>query len=382
VITEEEKMEAIRRWRMVLGGAADPEEEEELSEEDQGKDDVLEALYDNQKEGSLGDSSPNVNRWLGDIRKYFPSEVVQVLQKDALERLGLQQMLLEPELLKTLEVNIHLVAALLALQDIIPDKTRETARAVVRTLTKELIKKLKEPIRQSVRGAIDKSIRNNNPKYNEVDWNKTILKNLKHYQKDQKSIIAEKIYGYGSKKNGLKHVILLVDQSGSMASSVVYASIIASILAGIPALTTRFILFDTGIADMSDRMEDPVDLLFGSQLGGGTDINQAVAYAEKYITKPTDTIFFLVSDMYEGGDEEELLLRMKHMIANKVHLIPLLALNDEGAPDYDKEMTARINKLGVTCFACSPDVFPDLMAHAIYKSPLGPWLSKRGIVGK
>ncbi len=379
---EEDKFEAIRRWRMVLGQAADPDEEETLTEEDQGKDDVLEALYDSQKEGSLGNSSPNVNRWLGDIRKYFPSQVVQVMQKDALDRLGLHQMLVEPELLKTLEVNIHLVATLLSLQDIIPDKTRETARKVVRELTDQLIKKLKEPIRQSVRGALDRSIRNNRPRLHEINWNKTILKNLKHYQADKKTIIPERLVGYGSKRNGLKHIILLVDQSGSMASSVVYASIIASILASIPTLTTRFILFDTAVADLSDRIEDPVDLLFGSQLGGGTDINQALAYSEKYLEKPSDTILFLVSDMYEGGDEDELIERIKKFVRNKVHVIPLLALNDEGAPDYDKEMVARINKLGVTCFACTPDLFPELIASAINKDALGAWLSKVGIAKK
>ena len=382
VNTEEEKFEAIRRWRLVLGQAADPEEEEKLSEEDTGKDDVLEALYDSQKEGSLGDSSPNVNRWLGDIRKYFPSQVVQVMQKDALERLGLYQMLVEPELLKTLEVNVHLVASLLALQEIIPDKTRETARSVVRKLTEQLIKKLKEPIRQSVRGAIDKSTRNRRPRYREIDWNKTILKNLKHYQEEHKTIIPESLIGYGHRRSGLKHVILIVDQSGSMAGSVVYASIIASILAGIPSLTTRFILFDTAVADLTDRMEDPVDLMFGSQLGGGTDINQALAYAEKFIQRPSDTILFLISDLYEGGDEEALLARIKKIMTNKVHFIPLLALSDEGTPDYDKEMTARLNKLGATCFACSPDLFPDLIATAIHKAPLGPWLSKQGLAKK
>lgn len=362
---------------MVLGQESDPEDQQGgLGDEDLGIDDVLTALYESDKEGSLGSSSPKINRWLGDIRKYFPTQVVQIMQKDALERLGLQQLLLEPELLKSMVIDVHLVATLLNLQEIMPDKTRETARVVVRKLTKELIQKLKEPLRQSIRGAINRALRNYRPRKNEIDWPKTILKNLKHYQPKYKTIIPERLIGFGHKRNALRNIILLVDQSASMSSSVIYSSIMGAVLSSVPAISTRLVLFDTAIADLTDRLGDPVDLLFGAQLGGGTDINQALAYAQSQITRPSDTIVFLISDLYEGGDEQEMLARVQQLIKSGVQFISLLALDDQGSPDYDKEMAAEIAKLGSPAFACTPELFPDLVAAAIEKKGIKEFLGK------
>ena len=217
--------ERLRKWRLILGKQANPAGDVSLDGEMNQMDEVLEALYDTERQGGLGSSSPNVNRWLGNIRQYFPKTVVQVMQKDALERLGMQQMLLEPEMLEAVEPDINLVATLLSLNKVMPAKTRESARAVVRKVVEELEKKLSNPLREAIQGAISRSVRNRRPKFNEIDWNKTIRRNLKNYQSDLGAIIPEHLIGYGRQGQALRNIILLVDQSGSMAPSMVYASV-------------------------------------------------------------------------------------------------------------------------------------------------------------
>ena len=221
--------ERVRKWRLILGKDADKNNDDQvsLSPEMKGMDDVLDALYDSERQAGLGSSSPNVNRWLGDIRKYFPSSVVQLMQKDALERLNLEQMLLEPELLEAVEPDVNLVGTLLSLMKVLPRKTKSTARAVVQKVVEDLEKRLKNPLRQAIQGAINRSVRNRRPKHNEIDWNKTIRANLKTYQTEFNSIIPEVLIGHGKKGQSLKDVILLVDQSGSMANSMVYAGVLA-----------------------------------------------------------------------------------------------------------------------------------------------------------
>jgi Mg-chelatase subunit ChlD len=355
------------RWRMILGKLSEPESDPSISldEELQGMDEVLEALYDSDREGGLGPSSPNINRWLGDIRKYFPSAVVEVVQKDALERLDLQQLLAEPEFVEMLEPNVDLVATILLLNKVLPARTRETARLIVQKLVRQIEKRLREPMREAVSGALNRARKNRHPKLNEIDWNRTILKNLKNYQPDLKTIIPEQLVGYGKKKGQLKHLHLLIDQSGSMAGSVVYAGILGSILASLPSIKTRLVAFDTNILDLTEQLEDPVELLFGTQLGGGTDIGQALQYARQHISRPSETILFLLSDLFEGGSTLRMLQNVAEIKASGVKIIALLALNDKGAPSYDQTIAAQLAQMDIPAFACTPDRFPELLAGAI-----------------
>lgn len=358
------------KWRMILGKPADPEKSIPISGELAGMDQTLEALYDSERRGGLGSSSPNVNRWLGNIRKYFPSSVVQVMQKDALERLNLQQMLLEPEMLETIEPDVSLVGTLLSLKSVIPQKTKETARKVVQTVVSDLEKRLMNPMREAVTGALNRSTRNRRPKLNEINWHATIKANLKHYQHDYNTIIPHQLIGYGRKGQSLKEVILVVDQSGSMASSVVYASVFGAVMASLKALKTHMIVFDTAVVNLTEHLTDPVDLLFGTQLGGGTDINKALGYAQTLIKAPSDTILVLVSDLYEGGNRDEMLKKTMRIKASGVQMIALLALSDEGAPMYDRSIAAQFASLDIPTFACTPDQFPKLMAAAINKEKI------------
>ncbi len=365
-------MERASRWRMVLGKQADEENKVPMSGEMAGIDAALGALYEqgSDRKGGLGNSSPNINRWLGDIRKYFPTSVVQVLQRDAFERLGIEKMLLEPELLESLTPDVHLVGTLLSLNKIMPAKTRETARLVIKKVVDELTKKLTLPLQQAITSSLNRSVRNRRPKFNEINWHATIRANLKHYQADYQTIIPETLHGYGKKGQSLRDVILLVDESGSMAPSVVYSSVAAAVMASIRSIKTSFIVFDTAVVDLTVELKDPIDVLFGTQLGGGTDINKALAYAETRVKDPCNTILILISDLYEGGAPTPMIRRLAALKTSGVQVICLLALSDEGAPAHDKEVAARLLTLNIPVFACTPDKFADLMAKAIKKESL------------
>ena len=372
--------ERSRRWRLILGSAAESSGGlGTLNGVDLAMDRALGALYESDRQGGLGSSCPNVARWLGDVRQYFPSTVVQVMQKDALERLNLKQMLFEPELLQTVEPDVHLVTQLLSLKNILPNKTKDTARAVVRKVVEDLRRKLEQPTRQAVQGSLNRAARNRRPRHSEIDWHRTIRANLKHYQPDYRAIIPETRIGYGRKRSSLRDIVLCVDQSGSMASSVVYAGVFSAVLASLPSVGTRMVVFDTAVVDLSDKLADPVDVLFGTQLGGGTDINQALAYCQSLVRQPRETILVLISDLYEGGNAKEMLKRVATLVASGVQFIGLLALNDEGAPMFDQNHAATFAALGIPAFACTPDLFPDLMAAAIQRQDITRWVAQQGI---
>lgn len=372
--------ERLERWRLVLGKPAAPELGVELALESKAVDATLEALYDSDRGAGLGASNPNVARWLGDIRSYFPSSVVKLMQQDALERLNLRQMLLEPELLGQVEPDVHLVASLLSLRSVIPARTRETARQVVRKVVDDLERRLRGPMQQAVRGALQRVQRTSRPRPNEIDWDRTIRRNLKHYSPQHRSIIAERVVGFARRRSALRDVVLCIDQSGSMASSVVYASIFGAVLASLRAVSTRFVLFDTAVVDMSETLRDPVDLLFGTQLGGGTDIQRALTYCQQVITRPERTVLVLITDLYEGGDVKRMLQCSAELKRSGVTLVCLLALSDQGAPAYHHENARALGNLGIPAFACTPDLFPELMAAAIQRQDLATWAARHDIL--
>ncbi len=382
IISEKER---LRRWRIILGSKVEDETgalgDDKLCKMDR----ALEMLYqprdeqENHRSGNLGGSSPVVNRWLGDIRTYFPTSVVRIMQRDALERLDLQQMLMEPELLESMEPDIHLVSTLISLKNVIPSKTKATARMVVGRLVDQLLTKLRTKTITAVRGMLDKASRTTRPRYNELDFHRTIRKNLKNWQRDKKFLIVDSPVGYGRKRQALKEIVLCVDQSGSMATSVVYSSIFAAVLASIHAVSVKLVVFDTAVIDLTEMLADPVDVLFGTQLGGGTDINQAIGYCETLITRPNDTIFVLITDLYEGGNANDMFVRVQTLVQKGVSMICLLALSDEGTPFYNNAYALRMASLGIPTFGCTPDLFPDLMAAAINHQNLTQWAGNHDI---
>jgi Mg-chelatase subunit ChlD len=368
-----------KRWRLILGSETREELPTEFTRIETGIDKTLEALYNTDRKGGLGPSSPNVARWLGDIREYFPGTVVQVLQQDALQRLNLTSMLTEPEMLETVVPDVHLVANLMSLGRLIPEKTKATARQVVAKVVDELMRRLSAPTQQAITGSLNRSTRHRRPRHNEINWPATIQKNLKHYQQEYKTIIPETRIGYGRKRKAMKDIVLCLDQSGSMGTSVVYSGIFGAVMASIPSVQTKMVVFDTAVADLTEDLQDPVELLFGVQLGGGTDIQLALGYCQQIITRPSDTVLVLITDLFEGGADEPMRKKAAQLVASGVQVITLLALNDDGAPYYDHENASHFGALGIPVFACTPNLFPELMAAALSKQDLQAWAGMHDI---
>ncbi len=402
--------ERRRRWRLLLGPAGDDElgaardgdgsgdggasdeggdgggassgATTDLVGDDARIDAALGALYDRDerdgglsgarrsgRSGGLGRSKPGVVRWLGDIRRYFPSPVVQILQRDAVERLDLRQLLLEPELLDSLEPDIHLVTLLVELNRHLPDETRATARQVIAKVLADLERRLTDQTRQAVRGALARSARTRRPRPGDIDWPMTISANLRHWIPAHRTLVPERLVGHGRRQRSLaRDVVIAVDQSGSMADSVVYASLFAGVLAQIPALRTSFIAFDTSVTDLTAFLHDPVEVLFGVQLGGGTDISSALAYCQRIIDRPRDSVVFLVSDLFEGGNVELMHRRVGELIGAGAQVVVLLALSDEGTPAHEHSHASALAGLGATVISCTPNEFPAVLASALARS--------------
>lgn len=372
--------ERAARWRLVLGAEPEDGAAAELSTEELAMDAALAALYDRPEDGErragLGSSAPRVARWLGDIRTYFPNRVVRVMQADAIERLGITRLLLEPEMLAAVEPDVHLVATLATLRGVIPEKSRATAREVVARVAREVEARLADRLRQSVRGALARASRSRRPRPGDIDWNRTVRANLRHYQPDYRTVVPHRLVGFGRRQQGVqREIVLCVDQSGSMASSVVYASILASVMASIPALRTSLVVYDTAVADLTDLLADPVEVIFGTQLGGGTDTTPALEHCQRLVTAPRRTVLLLISDLYDS-DPDRMVAKLAELEASGVVPVVLLALSDDGRPSYDAATAQRLADHGIPAFACTPDAFPDLIALAIGRGDLTAWAER------
>ena len=381
--------EKLKRWRLVLGSEADKPLSAmspapglfALDEEDQKMDEALAAIYDETtgfaasgkggRQGGAGAGfgkfAPNLAKWLTDVRGFFPEDVVSVIQSDAINRKGLKQLLLEPETLKTVKPDVSMVATLMALNRQIPEKAKDSARELIKAVVDEIMKKMEQDIRRAVTGALNKKNHSPLPSISGMDWKRTISRNLKHYDIERKRLVPEKFYFFErTRKMNEWTVVLDLDQSGSMAASIIYASVMGAIFAGIPSIDTHVVAFDTEVVDLTEICrQDPVDVLFGVQLGGGTDINKSVGYCRGLISNPRKSIFILISDLYEGGVEAGLLQKLAEMYEAGVKVIVLLALSDGGAPSYDAALGKKISAIGIPCFACSPDKLPELVEAAL-----------------
>lgn len=377
--------ERIKRWRLILG-----EESEKrllkmtpdglgLSGDQQLMDQALAAIYHGGSEAGFGDSAfgkmggkgpsrPQVSRWLGDVRTLFDKDLVKVIQSDAMERCGLKELLMEPEMLESLEPDIGLASALLALKDQIPKGSKESAREFIKKIVEEINRLLEQDIKRAVTASVNRRQHSPIPSASALDFPLTIRRGIKNYNPELKKIIPEHFYFFDRTATTAANkytVILDVDQSGSMGESVIYSSIISCILASMAAVKTRIVAFDTNVVDLTERCGDPVDLLFGFQLGGGTDINRSVAYCQQFIENPKKTLFFLVSDLMEGGNRAALLRRLEEMKVSGVTVVSLLAISDHGKPYYDDQIAQKVAALGIPCFACSPDRLPLLLERAL-----------------
>lgn len=385
---DDKDRDALLRWRLALGPEAErvaPQfsldalrslaatydiEPSRVSE----LDGALGFVYD---EGGSGASRPYIPKWLAALREFFSNDVIALVQKDAILRKDLTQLLFEPETLPFLEKNVDLVATLITSKGLVPDRAREAARQIVREVVDEVRKKLESEVRTAVIGAVARDRTSPLRVARNIDWKRTISRNLKGWDASRKRLLPERFYFWANQRK--RHewdVAILVDQSGSMAESVVYSSIMAAILASIDVLRTRLLFFDTEIVDVTPMLVDPVDVLFASQLGGGTDIHRAVAYAQtNFIERPDKTVLILISDLYEGGDRAALLSRMEQLVESRVKVVCMLALTDKGTPSYDHDVAARLTAMGIPCFGCTPKLLPGVIERVMKGQDLGPLLA-------
>ncbi|MCI8933389.1 MAG: VWA domain-containing protein [Clostridiaceae bacterium] len=375
-MTEQEMMS---RWRLILGSETQDSFSGmgggPLSAEQLSMDAALAAIYGGPGEGlgsdggrgaGKGPSSPHISKWLGDLRSLFDPEIVAVVQNDAVERKGLKQLLLEPELLEGLEPDLNLASTLLALKDQIPKRSKESARKFIRKIVEEINKMLENDVRRAVTAALNRRAHSPLPSAAAIDFRYTIRRNLQNYNEELQSIIPERVWFFDrSSKINRWHVILDIDQSGSMGQSIIYSSVMACVLASMSAVKTSVVAFDTQIMDLTPLCEDPVDLLFGFQMGGGTDIAKSIAYCQGLMESPAKTLFFLISDLDEGGNRAALLRRLEEIKSSGATVIVLLAVADGGKPYYDATTAQRVADMGIPCFACPPDQLPTLLERAL-----------------
>lgn len=388
--------ERMKRWRLILGQESDGQfhvmnsgQNLNFSEEQMLMDQALAAIYDKSSKGSFagagsgsrgggrgaghGPSTPVISRWLGDIRSLFEKDMVKIIQSDAMNRCGLKQLIFEPELLDDLEPDMNLATAILALKDQIPKRSKENVRAYIKKIIEEINKLLESDIKRAVTASMNWRQHSPVPSAAALDFQTTIRRGIKNYNPEIKKLVPEHFYFFDRTSTTAANkytVILDVDQSGSMGESIIYSSVISCILASMTSLRTRIVAFDTQVMDLTEKCEDPVDLLFGFQMGGGTDINQSVAYCQKFIETPKKTLFFLITDLEEGGNRAALLKRLRDMKESGVTVVCLLAIADGGKPYYDAQMAGRVAALGIPCFACSPVMLPGLLEKALKRQEI------------
>ena len=369
--------EQLTRWRLILGS----ETQEAfagmggggLSQDELLMDSALGAIYGGPGEsfgggpgGGKGPSSPLISKWLGDLRSLFDPETVAVVQNDAIERKGLKQLLLEPELLDGLEPDLNMASTLLMLKDQIPKKSKESARRFIRKIVDEINKMLENDVRRAVTAALNRRAHAPLPSASALDFPYTIRRNLKNYNPELGAVIPERVWFFDrSSRVNRWHVILDIDQSGSMGQSILYSSVMACVLASMSAVRTSVVAFDTQIMDLTALCADPVDLLFGFQMGGGTDIAKSIAYCQNLVDAPAKTLFFLISDLDEGGNRAALLRRLEELKTSGVTVVVLLAIADGGKPYYDAQTAQRVAALDIPCFACAPEKLPELLEQAL-----------------
>ena len=371
--------ERLRRWRLILGSEAEKridsmDDGNDLSQEDLMMDMALDAIYNRDMKFGFGGgagkgaSSPQISRWLGDVRTLFDKDIVKIIQSDAMERCGLKQLIFEPELLENIEPDMHMASMILTLKDQIPKQSKENAREFIRKIVEQINALLETDLKRAVTASINRKLHSPIPSASALDFQTTIRKGIKDYNTKLKKIIPQKYYFFERSATTAANkytVILDIDQSGSMGESVIYSSIMSCILASMSAIKTKVVAFDTNIVDLSEKCEDPIDLLFGFTLGGGTDIEKSIKYCTKYIENPKKTIFFLISDLEEGGNRAGLLRRLTQMKEDGVIVICLLAISDSGKPYYDANMAQRIANNGIPCFAAAPQMLPRLLEKAM-----------------
>ncbi len=405
--------EQLRRWRLILGKTTEESLHgmgcrhglfgpgQPLLAGDQAEaDEALEVIYPSDEElsreeweastegrklgpaHSRGRTFPRVARWLDQIRTFFPSDVVVLLQHDAIERRGMKELLFEPELLANVEPSIDLASTILALKNMVPEKAKAAARDVVRRVVEDVRKRLESQFVRAVRGALDRNHHSPFRSLPNLDWPRTIRRNLKNYNPELRVLIPETMSFFSRlNRQNRWNIIIAMDQSGSMAASLIYGGIMGAILASIPAVETHVVAFNQSeVVDLTEHCSDPVDLLFGVQLGGAEDYWMATSYCERFMHTPARTLYILLADLHDTSpNESRFVKKMEFLLESGVHAIGLLAISDQGKPAYNERLAEKLAMMGMPCFGCTPDRLPELLATVLKGNDLRKFADAAGL---
>jgi len=394
----------LARWRLILGKSAEEPLQRMMGKPSQPilggdqreLDEALEAIYssdeiersewetpvDSIPHGAVkGRTFPRVARWLDQIRSFFPKDVVVLLQKDAIERRGLKELLFEPEVMASVEPSLDLAATVLAMKSMVPEKAKAAARDLVRRVVEDIRKRLESQFTQAIRGALQRNRHSPFRSLPNLDWGRTIRRNIKNYNLDLQTIIPEQISFFSrQQRQNQWNIIIAMDQSGSMATSLIYGGIMGAILASIGAVETHVVAFNQqDVVDLTEHCSDPVDLLFGVQLGGSEDYWKATSYCERFMHTPAKTLYILLADLYDTSpNTKRFLSKMEFLLESGIKAIGLLAISDHGQPSYNVSLAETLAKMGMPCFGCTPDHLPELLAGVLRGSDMKTLASKFG----
>lgn len=364
---------AQRRWRLALGRYAN-KQLGGLSKQDAGMEQALDYLYGREYEkrgvhfnkgpGSLDPTQMSAINWLGKARSLFPESVFKVLQEHALDKYELTELLNDTKTLEALEPNQEALKVLLSFHGRAKPEVKDKLREIANSVILDIVKQLKANIERAFSGQRNRFLRSNLASSANFDWRKTLQLNLKTYDPDRKRIIAEQLRFNSRQRRHLPwRIILCVDQSGSMTDSIIHSAVMAAILSGLPGVSVKMVLFDTSVIDVSDKLTDPLDTLLSVQLGGGTNIGQAVSYCEQFVEDPERTVFTLITDFCEGASPRALFASIARLAEARVTMLGITALDDTNTDFFDEHTASKAAALGMNVGAMTPDKFADWLAR-------------------
>jgi len=368
------------RWRLVLGQAAEEALGCSLQGTEQEQDVCLGFLYDREygagrnvrqpndkRSGSLDASALNVPDWINKVHELFPQKTIERLEKDALERYELDEMVTNPQVLQRAQPNLTLLKAVLRTKHLMNQEVLAAARVLVRKVVDELMEKLAREVRTVFHGALDRRRRSHLKVAKNFDARTTIRRNLKHYDHQQRRLCIRTPYFFSRirRQTDRWQIVILVDESGSMVDSVIHSAVTAAIFYGLKMLRTHLCLFDTSVVDLTEHCTDPVEAIFKVQLGGGTDIGHALNYAAGLIDNPRKAIVVLITDFYEGAPVNRLLSVAQQLVESGVTLLGLAALDERAAPNYDRHLAQQLVNLGAHVAAMTPGELAEWVANKI-----------------
>ena len=360
------------RWRLVLGKEAEAHGISCGHDSDtQRIEQLVGYLYDESegqgRQGGSGDTSLSVAEWIDGIGELFPRQAKEVLEKEMVHRRGIAELLDQPRLLEKIEPNVDLVKTILTHKDLLNEKTRVLARKIIEHVVQQLKGKLKVQVEQSITGAIRRDRHSPGRVFRNLDLHTTLRRNLVNYDSESGKLLVDRVYYFASERNKRPwHIIITVDQSGSMLDSAIFSAVMASIFYELPSMRTSLVLFDTDVVDLSDQVGQPVDVLMRVQLGGGTDITQALQYSHQLVREPARTIVVLITDFYEGRDERDLIRQTEDMSQSGIRMIGLGALGYDARPAYCKATAKKLRKVGMDILVCTPEKLAECIARIIH----------------